>query len=430
MQLASRPLASAGFSIVVAFVALAGACGGADPTPTSTAPAVAQASPTATATARPLVQVPTPTPLPPATPAVLTTLKTGSIAGIGLIVTDGGGRTLYVFDRDTPGQTGCTGGCLANWVPLIAIGSPVLEGVTGRVGAFKREGLGDQVTVNDKPLYRYIGDKATGVAEGQGAGGVWWVVAPDGFPLGRPVAQGQASPTVPAGPTALPTAAAPAPTPAGPKEALNISNFRLPSVVVEAGTTITWTNRDPDPHSVVHGTADTPGGKFDSPTLSVGESYSFKFDEPGTYDYVCGIHSSMTGRVLVNPSPSRGTPTPQPSASVAPGVPTSTATPAVLPTAPLPTATPTPVGLLENTTIAARQLPNIVAKAGATVEWTNLDNETHTVTHGSPGNIGGMFDSLNLTLGQKFKFQFVAPGTFDYFCRVHPTMRASVIVNP
>ena len=66
------------------------------------------------------------------------------------------------------------------------------------------------------------------------------------------------------------------------------------TVTVAAGTTVTWTNRDDEPHTVVSDT-----GLFRSGALDTNESFSFKFDKPGTYHYACSIHPRMVGTVVV-----------------------------------------------------------------------------------------------------------------------------------
>lgn len=81
--------------------------------------------------------------------------------------------------------------------------------------------------------------------------------------------------------------------------AVNIDNFTFTDAVltVKPGTTVTWTNRDDIPHSVV----DKNRKLFRSKVLDTGESFSFTFQEPGRYDYFCGLHPHMTGRIVVEP---------------------------------------------------------------------------------------------------------------------------------
>ena len=76
--------------------------------------------------------------------------------------------------------------------------------------------------------------------------------------------------------------------------------YHAATVVVTAGTTITWINRDPMAHTVTQGSdgAATARG-FHSPVLSSGQSWSYTFQAPGTYLYTCMFHSDMNGRVIV-----------------------------------------------------------------------------------------------------------------------------------
>ena len=66
------------------------------------------------------------------------------------------------------------------------------------------------------------------------------------------------------------------------------------SLTVKAGSTVTWANMDDEPHSVVSDT-----GLFRSGAMDTNESFSFKFDMPGTYHFTCSIHPRMTGTIVV-----------------------------------------------------------------------------------------------------------------------------------
>lgn len=79
--------------------------------------------------------------------------------------------------------------------------------------------------------------------------------------------------------------------------AITIQNFAFApaSLTVKAGTTVTWTNNDSPNHSVKW--ADGTAGSNPLPT---GSSYTRTFATPGTYAYVCGIHASMHGTIVVN----------------------------------------------------------------------------------------------------------------------------------
>ena len=70
--------------------------------------------------------------------------------------------------------------------------------------------------------------------------------------------------------------------------------FAPTALTVAAGSTVTWTNRDDEPHSVV-----SESGLFRSGALDTNESFSFRFDKPGTYRYTCSIHPRMVGTIVV-----------------------------------------------------------------------------------------------------------------------------------
>jgi plastocyanin len=77
-----------------------------------------------------------------------------------------------------------------------------------------------------------------------------------------------------------------------------IKNFAFsPAILkVKAGTTVTWTNEDTDPHTV---TSSGSGGPLHSAALTTHASYSYTFTKPGTYAYLCTIHPFMTATVEV-----------------------------------------------------------------------------------------------------------------------------------
>jgi plastocyanin len=79
-------------------------------------------------------------------------------------------------------------------------------------------------------------------------------------------------------------------------EAIEIVDFAFSpaELTVPVGTTVTWTNQDSAPHTV---TADD--GSFDSGRLNQGDSFSFTFETPGTYTYVCAFHPNMTATITV-----------------------------------------------------------------------------------------------------------------------------------
>lgn len=93
------------------------------------------------------------------------------------------------------------------------------------------------------------------------------------------------------------SASAPAAPPVGP-DAVLIQNFAFvpATLTVKVGATVTWTNQDGEPHTVV-----ADGGQFHSPAMDSNAIYSYTFAAAGTYGYVCSIHPFMRGSVVVTP---------------------------------------------------------------------------------------------------------------------------------
>jgi plastocyanin len=79
---------------------------------------------------------------------------------------------------------------------------------------------------------------------------------------------------------------------------VKIDNFTFgpAALTVAVGTTVTWTNKDDIPHTVV--STDDPKA-FKSKVLDTDEKFSFTFSKAGTYPYFCSIHPKMTGKVVV-----------------------------------------------------------------------------------------------------------------------------------
>ena len=118
----------------------------------------------------------------PTAAAVKAALATAA-SSLGTIVVDTAGMTLYVFDKDVAdsGESACEGECLVKWPAVVAESdTPTVDGVTGTVGVITRTDGTKQVTLNGLPLYYWAGDAAAGDTTGEGVGGVWWVVAPNG----------------------------------------------------------------------------------------------------------------------------------------------------------------------------------------------------------------------------------------------------------
>ena len=83
---------------------------------------------------------------------------------------------------------------------------------------------------------------------------------------------------------------------AGGANQVAVDNFSFAPAVtsVAPGSTVTWTNRDDVPHTIV-----STQRTFKSPVLDTDQQFSHTFESPGTYDYFCSIHPRMTGQVVV-----------------------------------------------------------------------------------------------------------------------------------
>ena len=103
----------------------------------------------------------------------------------GTYLTDGKGRTLYLWTADTGSSSTCAGPCVKVWGPYKTSGTPKVSGDAQQsmVGSTSRSDGSTQVTYANHPLYYYEGDKSAGAMEGQGSdefGSKWWIVGPDG----------------------------------------------------------------------------------------------------------------------------------------------------------------------------------------------------------------------------------------------------------
>ena len=150
----------------------------------------------ATATSAPIATM-APTTAPMATvaptaasPAAEASLSVASDAKLGKILVDSKGMTLYMYTKDTANQSNCTAGCLKAWPPLLTQGSPKLgDGVDAALVTNTKMADGTMiVTYNKMPLYYWAKDTKAGDTTGQGVGGVWFVVSPDGKPVGMDAA--------------------------------------------------------------------------------------------------------------------------------------------------------------------------------------------------------------------------------------------------
>jgi predicted lipoprotein with Yx(FWY)xxD motif len=155
---------------IAASVALVTACGSSDNegSDTTAAPATSAAGEVATTAAGGTTAA-------GAAPVVV------ADSSLGQILTTADGFTVYGFKNDTAGTSTCTGGCAQSWPAVTTTSEELPAGLDPQVFSVV-EGADEiyQLKAGDWPLYRFSGDAAAGDTNGQGQGGVWFVVAPDG----------------------------------------------------------------------------------------------------------------------------------------------------------------------------------------------------------------------------------------------------------
>jgi predicted lipoprotein with Yx(FWY)xxD motif len=124
------------------------------------------------------------------------TVGTTDIGGLGSVLTDSAGRTLYLFTKDGrgAGKSTCDGACAQKWPPVPADGRITAAGGidAGLLGRIRRADGSSQLTVGGWPAYTYAQDGAPGEANGHGAGNTWYAVEPNGCkvdPARRPDAR-------------------------------------------------------------------------------------------------------------------------------------------------------------------------------------------------------------------------------------------------
>lgn len=102
---------------------------------------------------------------------------------------------------------------------------------------------------------------------------------------------------------------------------------------------------------------------------------------------------------------------------------------------PMPTPTPTPTVLSEEAEVIVQnrsfQPATISVTEGTEITWSSEDqNVPHTVTSGEPGDRQELFDGELENAGTNYSVRFGMEGEYPYFCRIHPSMRGTVVVEP
>ena len=179
---------------------------------------------------------------------------------------------------------------------------------------------------------------------------------------------------------------------------VTITNRLEPAVIsVAPGTAVTWRNADGERHRI---RSISGPEEFDTGNLDPGEAATFTFNAAGTYQYLDDRNDddpAYQGTIVVLDG-----------------------------TGPAPPPAPGPGGGDATVDIVNRAYrpPNLTVAAGTRVSWTNIDDRPHTVTARDRSFDSGIFDT-----GGAWARTFSTPGTFDYFCTLHPDMVATVVVT-
>jgi predicted lipoprotein with Yx(FWY)xxD motif len=147
------------------------------------------------------------------------TVITTASSSAGTFLTNGSGRAVYLWAKDTGDMSNCTGACAGAWPPVTTTGTASASGSAkaSDIGTITRSDGTKQVTYDGHPLYYFSGDSGAGTATGQGSDGFgakWWLVAPAGTDVTAAVSSFTAAGAAPAAPAAA-SSAPPAGTSAG-----------------------------------------------------------------------------------------------------------------------------------------------------------------------------------------------------------------------
>jgi predicted lipoprotein with Yx(FWY)xxD motif len=124
------------------------------------------------------------------TPATGAPITVGTAKGVGKVLVDSNGMTLYYFQKDQNGESTCYGACEQGWPPLTTEGAPQAgEGaMASKLGTTKRKDGTVQVTYNNWPLYTFVEDKKPGEDNGTDSkafGASWYPLHPNGEKAGH-----------------------------------------------------------------------------------------------------------------------------------------------------------------------------------------------------------------------------------------------------
>ncbi|MEO8265588.1 MAG: cupredoxin domain-containing protein [Ilumatobacteraceae bacterium] len=327
-----------------------------------------------------------------------------SVLGVGVVANAADQVGISITDTLSPASVTIHAGATVTWTnndsqqhELRSTGGPT-QFRTSTLDA----GQTASVTFSTVGTYTYVDHRNDQVAAYHGT----IVVTNDAAPVTAPPA----------------TTPGPAPAPTAPATAsihLAGARFAPASATVAVGGTVTWTNDDGSKHTV---TADNAA--FDSGTLNAGATFAHTFTAAGTYAYGCDFHGNMRGTIIVLAAGTT-TPPPAPPTTVAPAPPTITP-PAGPPAAPAPPAAPGAAVTNVSVTIANNLFSPaaVTIDAGSTVTWVNNDTVTHTATADDQSFASGLVKK-----NTSWSHTFATPGTFTYFCEIHPEMTGTVIAN-
>ncbi|PUA39870.1 hypothetical protein C8Z91_07320 [Paenibacillus elgii] len=201
---------------------------------------------------------------------------------VGTYLTDGSGKALYTFTKDAPFQSACKDQCTVNW-PVFKAESlqlpPSLK--IEDFGVITREDGTKQTTYKGSPLYYFLKDTKAGDVNGQGVNNVWFAAKPEGVSPKQEDKQAAAS-----------------------KEyQVQMAGFAFSAkeLTVEAGSKVTFTNKDKVKHNAVSDTLGDNGKPvFETKLLGEGESETITLTKPGTYTYYCAPHKAeMKATIIV-----------------------------------------------------------------------------------------------------------------------------------
>jgi predicted lipoprotein with Yx(FWY)xxD motif len=126
-------------------------------------------------------------------------ITTRTLPGLGTVLVNGQGRTLYIFEPDKHAKVTCTGGCATAWPPVKLTGARATAGGGVKPALLSSDSDpagGRVVTYHGWPLYLFAGDSSAGTANGQAlnsSGGLWYVITPAGAVVTKKAGSGSGS---------------------------------------------------------------------------------------------------------------------------------------------------------------------------------------------------------------------------------------------